>query len=224
VRPVQSSPAGAGPISAWRSSLLEGGRDQGAASCRVLPPVLHPGRSVGVVAARDLADPVGAIAGHRREGRRRLAPGQQPHHVPAAACDGVLSRALVALQFADRQVRLEPKVSCHAGILQHRLPNWYEPVWTRSGLAHRAMCGRRGARCHYSDFGRRFVTGPPNPRERSMRGHQVTMSSSALLLDQIIQLVRLVCLGAPSWSWCWDGCTLLRSSSRGARLVDAVRW
>src|SRR5262249_5261379 len=77
-------------------------------------PVLHPGGALFVGASRDLADPIGRVASHLGDFRRRVPAPQQPEHVPAATGDGIMSLSIVLFQFADRQVRLEMNASCHA--------------------------------------------------------------------------------------------------------------
>jgi hypothetical protein len=75
-------------------------------------------RSSNVVAARHLANPIGQVPGHPRNGGCRQPASQQPEKVPATALDGIMGEALPFMEFADSQMRMKVDTSWHAPVLQ----------------------------------------------------------------------------------------------------------
>jgi hypothetical protein len=81
---------------------------------------------VGVVAPRDLADPVDRIARHGGYGGRRHATGQQPEEVPMAALDRIMCPVIAVVEFVVGQMGCEADVSWHAPVLQLHAATPYE--------------------------------------------------------------------------------------------------
>ena len=69
--------------------------------------VAHTVRSSPVVAARDLANPVGGVARHARNGGGGQPARQQPEKVPATALDGVMGMAIALMQVVVGQIGME---------------------------------------------------------------------------------------------------------------------
>jgi hypothetical protein len=81
---------------------------------------------VGVVAPRDLADPVDRIARHGGYGGRRHATGQQPEEVPMAALDRIICPVIAVVELVVGQMGCEADVSWHAPVLQLHAATPYE--------------------------------------------------------------------------------------------------
>src|SRR5215831_15243290 len=96
------------------------------ARARVTTLVAHTVRSSRVVAARDLANPIGGIAGHMRDGGRGESTRQEPEEVPSTAFDGVMGLAIPLMQLVVSQVGMEVDVSWHAPVLQQLRVTWYQ--------------------------------------------------------------------------------------------------
>ncbi len=82
-------------VAQLRSLLL---REQETALHRLAPPVAHAVGAITVVAAGDLADPVGRVARHCCHGGGCPAARQEPEEVPAAALDGVAGLTVARFQ------------------------------------------------------------------------------------------------------------------------------
>src|SRR6478672_9201040 len=71
---------------------------QGMTRSPVTALVAHTVGSSPVVAARDLADPVGGVAGHTRDGGGSQSTCQEPEELPMTAFDGVMGLAIARMQ------------------------------------------------------------------------------------------------------------------------------
>jgi hypothetical protein len=92
------------------------------------PPVLI---LVLVVTLGNLADPIGAVANHRRKYRGCPALGQQPQDLPPGPFARFFGRAVAVFEFVNAQIRLEMNASCHGPILPQPRPVPYEDGDTR---------------------------------------------------------------------------------------------
>jgi hypothetical protein len=84
----------------------------------MVSPILHALGTMLIIAAGDLADPVGEIARHRRNCGRREAAAEQPQKVPAAALDRIAGASITTCQFLSCEMGLEANTSCHPHVLQ----------------------------------------------------------------------------------------------------------
>ena len=80
--------------------------------------VAHTVGSSPIVAARDLADPIGGIARHTRDGRGGQSACQEPEEVPAAALNGTMGPAIPLMQLVVGQIRMEADAFWLAPVLQ----------------------------------------------------------------------------------------------------------
>jgi hypothetical protein len=94
----------------------------------MVSPILHALGTMLIVAAGDLADPVGGIARHRRNCGRREAAAEQPQKVPAAALDGIIRPAIPLMELWFGQVWMEADAFWHAPVLQQLPAPPYKPI------------------------------------------------------------------------------------------------
>jgi hypothetical protein len=80
--------------------------------------VAHTVGSHPVIAARDLANPVGRIAGHSRDGGSGESTRQQPQKLPTTTLDGIIGPPIAFVQLVVGQIGLEADASWHAPVLQ----------------------------------------------------------------------------------------------------------
>jgi hypothetical protein len=97
--------------------------------------VAHTVGSSAIVATRDLADPVRRVAGHSCDGGGGQATRQQPVEMPAAALDGIVSMAVVLMQFVVGQIGLEADAFWHAQVLQQSRVTRYHLTLNRIRLS-----------------------------------------------------------------------------------------
>ena len=82
-----------------------------------MPAVVHPVRSLFVVALGDLADPVGPVANDGGELGRGVALGKEPQDLPPGSHVGLLGRTVPVFELVDAQVGVKMYVSSHDQIL-----------------------------------------------------------------------------------------------------------
>ncbi len=73
----------------------------------------------GVVAAGELADPIGAVAGHLGDPVRRMPLSQQPDNLPVTPFRPVAGPPIARLQLLDRQMWRQLDLATHALFYNH---------------------------------------------------------------------------------------------------------
>lgn len=121
MRPIQSSPSGAGPCSASANSANCSGESSGCALGVRGAPILHARWPLLVVAAGDLTNPVARIAGALGDGCRGLPFSQEPENLKPTSLVRFLGSSIAPLKLVHRQMRFEVNASGHPPLYNHLL-------------------------------------------------------------------------------------------------------
>src|SRR5262245_10315519 len=97
-----------------------------------MAPVSHAVGTVGVVAPRDLTDPIRRIARHDGHSGCRHAASQHPEEVPVGTLDRITYPAIAVVEFFVSQVGFEVDTSWHVPVLQLHAATPYNPHSARA--------------------------------------------------------------------------------------------